>query len=190
MSGDHKSDSMSTGGKVGVAIVVLAILMIVTGYGALWFAIVLLLAGLLTFGIAEVDEPQQSTASKRSRVSYSPSPKQAPASRQRFADDWLDVVGESFFEPANRSYMPGETGIHEATGSLVREPNNKADANAVGVHVVGAGQVGYLTRDDAADVAASIDDLGGRVECGIRHARNAADRYWSFTVVTDLELLE
>lgn len=187
--------------RIGIGTFVTGVAMLIFGIGPWWLAVGVLVAGLVLIGAAEEEQLSRSKwtspsphaagphGSRGVTVSNQHTEARKTVDTGSFGDDWLDVVGESFFESTNRKLRKRETGIFTATGLLVREPSNQADQNAIGVHVDGTGQVGYLARDVAASIAGHVDRGGGRHRCGIRYARTAPDRYWSFTVVTDLELL-
>jgi hypothetical protein len=62
------------------------------------------------------------------------------------------VVGESYYQDAlretSRNCIPGPGGRRKFTATLVREPENEYDANAVAVHSA-HGKIGHLSREDA-----------------------------------------
>lgn len=69
------------------------------------------------------------------------------------SDGLVQVVGESFFQPelARAAGGHSEDGHElECIVGLFRQPDNPHDPNAVVVWALGAGQVGYLSREDAA----------------------------------------
>ncbi len=57
----------------------------------------------------------------------------------------------------------------EVVAGLVREPDNKADANAVAVYIAGR-QVGYLKREDAAAYQPVLQHLARRKQLGACNA--------------------
>jgi hypothetical protein len=75
------------------------------------------------------------------------------------------VHGESFYGQAIRKTVPtcweDEEDDRVFQAFLIAEPNNKYDANAVGVWSA-CGQVGHLPRDEAAHYRALFDALHGR----------------------------
>lgn len=75
-----------------------------------------------------------------------------------------EVVGESHHRDRLERLAGGrnEQGVNRADGHmavLVREPGNPADRNAIIVWIMGAGHVGYLSREDALAFAPVIDRL-------------------------------
>jgi hypothetical protein len=67
-------------------------------------------------------------------------------------DDRVAVVGESHYQDALASVAgPKQRGgvQLDTQALLIREPDNPHDANAVAVHLNGAGKVGYLSRTEA-----------------------------------------
>ncbi len=78
-----------------------------------------------------------------------------------------DIVGESHRTAALEGLLSARraggqpTGELEATATLVREPGNPHDANAVRV-VIDGGHVGYLRREDATAYAPHLDILQQR----------------------------
>lgn len=87
-----------------------------------------------------------------------------------WGDAWpnVDVVGESHYATAIQRLVPRYTldGGQETvqTVTLVREPGNRYDPNAIAVHA-STGQVGHLSREVAARYAPVLDALAanGRV---------------------------
>jgi hypothetical protein len=66
----------------------------------------------------------------------------------------VGIVGESHYqdELARIAGPKQPGGVHlETTAVLLPEPENPFDANAIAVHVLGGGKVGYLSREDAVD---------------------------------------
>lgn len=113
------------------------------------------------------------------------------------AKSWVGrVVGVSFVDPDNRKRAllralceerglvnPGDLDAPESLAVvLVRNPENRYDANAIEVHVVAlgdAGMIGHLPKDVAAKLAPFLDG-GGRVGAaltGIYIAAHAPDNY-------------
>lgn len=84
-----------------------------------------------------------------------------------------EVTGESFHqeELAGLGRYLQAHGVRDGrfVATLVREPTNKFDSNAVSVQPVLDGAigvvVGYLPRGRAAQLAGAIDKLGGTVAC-------------------------
>lgn len=68
------------------------------------------------------------------------------------------AVGESYRQDALRYLRQYASPEGRIPALLVREPNNQHDANAVAIVIYGY-QVGYLKRDDAADMADMLDEL-------------------------------
>jgi hypothetical protein len=89
-----------------------------------------------------------------------------------YADDLVDVVGESYHQDVLRRVAARATGsdpfLEELAGharevaekerdgkwfrvALIREPNNEYDENAIAVYANEVGLVGYLDRDDATE---------------------------------------
>jgi hypothetical protein len=73
----------------------------------------------------------------------------------------LTIRGES-------NYLPHLLRLKQRSDTwqalLVREPRNRYDANAVAVHIEGA-CVGYVAREQAAELASYLDDLKRRGFC-------------------------
>lgn len=119
------------------------------------------------------DSAQASPASTAARPAIPPSPK-LPVQRVPFIT-WregsypMEVVGESQFQDALERICGPHTreGYRvEVNATLIREPHNPHDRNAVGVEVYGE-KVGYLSRDDAERVGGQMDEEGlGQVRCG------------------------
>jgi hypothetical protein len=78
----------------------------------------------------------------------------------------------------------------EFDARLVREPENRHDANAVAVTSIGASTLGYLPRELAILFAPSLDRIGGRaaVQCRARAygRRDRPSRSWSFGIRLDV----
>lgn len=76
----------------------------------------------------------------------------------RFGDIRIDVVGESFYQPAIRaacSWKPGADTFHECMAELVPEPTNEHDPNCIRVEIDGQ-LVGHLSRADAIRLGPSV----------------------------------
>lgn len=76
-------------------------------------------------------------------------------------DEDLEVVGEANYQATLWQLcgaVQGERVRHAVHATLVREPSNPYDPNAVAVHVQGR-VVGYLKREDAARYAPGIEHL-------------------------------
>lgn len=74
----------------------------------------------------------------------------------------VDVVGESNYQEALAAIAGGVTregADHATIATLVREPNNRYDPNAVRVDIDGR-TVGYLSRDDAESYCAQLAAFG------------------------------
>ncbi|MBH0023976.1 HIRAN domain-containing protein [Salinibacterium sp. SWN248] len=83
----------------------------------------------------------------------------------------LRVVGDEYFaSPFKKAGLDGKT----VQARLVRDPNNRHDRNAVGVHV-GKHQVGFLSSTRAQKVAKWIDAAGGVFETTLTHRGGGAD---------------
>jgi len=88
-----------------------------------------------------------------------------PAPRDLPGGNRVEVVGESFHAAALRGLV--DDGLRTRWASLIPEPHNPYDANAVAVFIEGV-QVGYLGREVAivfSPVAARIRELGFEVRC-------------------------
>lgn len=79
--------------------------------------------------------------------------------------EWIAVVGESSYQPALREICGStrwERVRFECRAALVPEPDNHYDSNAVRIHAGVEGRqylhVGYLSRGDAADYKAVVQD--------------------------------
>jgi hypothetical protein len=83
----------------------------------------------------------------------------------------LEVVGESY-QQDNLWAIVGEAPSprriqHDAVAVLVPETGNTHDANAIGVWISGL-QVGYLSRDDAAQYRPGLDELAAKGPVALR----------------------
>ncbi len=65
------------------------------------------------------------------------------------------IRGESHYQPELRALLRRS---ERWTAQLKREPNNRFDANAVSIWIDGH-RVGYLARQDAAELAPALDAL-------------------------------
>jgi restriction system protein len=78
----------------------------------------------------------------------------------------------------------------EFDAHLVREPENRHDANAVAVTSIGARTLGYLPRELAIDFAPTLDRIGGlaAVQCRARAygRRDRPSGSWNFGIWLDL----
>lgn len=70
--------------------------------------------------------------------------------------EMLEVVGESYYQPALRQTV--DSVGRETPALLMLEPDNQYDPNAIGV-VVAGGKVGHLSREDAAAYAPGLSRL-------------------------------
>lgn len=103
----------------------------------------------------------------------------------------LEVVGESRYQDtirAARRASPGPEPYPEMIVVLIREPSNRYDTNAIQVHASGIGTVGYIGRDDAEDLAAHLDALGGKVACRGKIIGGPENDRPSYGVVLDLDV--
>ena len=77
----------------------------------------------------------------------------------------FEIVGEGPRQAALCDLISGSSEVDrggyevEALATLVREPKNPHDPNAVAVHINGR-HVGYFAREEAAEFASQLDDLG------------------------------
>lgn len=105
--------------------------------------------------------------------------------------DRVEVVGESFYREALRrvaAAIDGSTGSRECVATLVPDPSNPYDRNAVKV-VVGDEHVGHLPRDLAALAAPGIAELAGTVEVVTTRAELCgSDADLGFGVVLTVDL--
>lgn len=95
----------------------------------------------------------------------------------------LSVVGESFTgDAANRFLSPG-TGAQtvRTSATLVREPSNPHDRNAVKVMISGV-HVGYLKRELARRYAPALDRDIATVTCDAKIVRRPSKRARGKTV--------
>ena len=97
----------------------------------------------------------------------------------------IKVVGESFDNPdgTSRQKIIEQCKIGNPV-SLVREPNNRYDPNAVGVHVTGRGQIGYVSSENA-EWMADVLDKGVEVSGLIKYINQTRG---FFGVVTDITI--
>lgn len=111
-------------------------------------------------------------------VEPSPAPPQSATHRQvhnvvharRAGFPSVDVVGESFNIKSIAKAVQGQPGEHWMRATLVREPNNKYDTNAVRVDV-GGRPGGHISREDATafhTLLAAADRAGCTVEVDCR----------------------
>jgi len=106
-----------------------------------------------------------------------------------WGDEWMAVVGESFYGDALDRVTGGGVGIHEVTAHLVREPENQYDRNAIAV-VVDGSKVGHLSRENAGRFCDGLDAAGGRVVCGAVIRREDASRPWNVVLRVDYKTLD
>jgi restriction system protein len=109
-----------------------------------------------------------------------------------------EVRGESHYQDAIGACV--DAGVIEQSSDLachaefdarlVREPENRHDANAVAVTSIGARTLGYLPRELAVLFAPTLDRIGGlaAVQCGARAygRRDRSSGPWNFGVWLDL----
>lgn len=105
-------------------------------------------------------------------------------------DDSMDVVGESFNGPAIDRITGAKAGEYLVDFTLVRDPTNPYDANAVAVVGPRNQQVGHLARDDAARFAAGLDAVGGTVSASGRILRRPQHEHWNVVLFVNYDLLE
>lgn len=108
----------------------------------------------------------------------------AYANTADYGNLWLTAVGEQHHLTASRRLFPGQVGLIQIAGELIREPDNPHDSSAIAVHAGGVGRVAYLKSDEAALNAPLLDDRGGVLPVGIRLNRNSADHHWAVIAVT------
>tara|TARA_R110002051_G_scaffold60546_9_gene110893 strand:- start:5874 stop:6572 length:699 start_codon:yes stop_codon:yes gene_type:complete len=83
----------------------------------------------------------------------------------------LHVVGNEYFgSTIARSGLDGMT----VAARLIREPNNRSDKNAVGVHVGGA-QIGYVSAARAQKITKWMDSVGGQYDTTVTYRDGGAD---------------
>jgi hypothetical protein len=89
-------------------------------------------------------------------------------------DELVAVVGESNYQAAIRAACGarrGEAVSFDCVATLICEPDNQFDRNAIAIYAVNGGKVGYLSRGDAVDygpAARAATDAGLAIAC---HAR-------------------
>ena len=101
----------------------------------------------------------------------------------------IKVVGESFDneDGTSRQKIIKRTNIGDPV-SLIREPDNRYDKNAVGVHVIGKGQIGYVSRENAEWIA-DVLDSGKDVSTKIKYIRKTGRLFErKFGVVVDMTI--
>lgn len=82
----------------------------------------------------------------------------------------VDIVGESFHTKAISKVVKGKAGEHWKTATLVRDPKNRYDANAVRVDI-GGRTVGHIAREEAVayhSLLAAAERVGCTVEVDCR----------------------
>lgn len=97
------------------------------------------------------------------------------------------IVGEAQKNPDGKSRQR-IIAQHRSAGTeiaLVREPENRYDGNAVAVYLKGGGQIGYLSREDAPEVAARLDS-GEAYECWVSRVQGGTKEKPSYGIVIDL----
>lgn len=83
----------------------------------------------------------------------------------------LWVVGNEYFGSTfSKRGLDGTT----VSARLVREPQNRADKNAVGVHI-GSKQVGYLSSARSEKIIKWIDSIGGSLGTSVTYRDHGAD---------------
>lgn len=108
--------------------------------------------------------------------------------------DDIDVVGESAYRDIHEELYGQAIGKQRCRVALAREPNNPYDTNAIAVMVVetdGSARrtIGYVPREDAAEIAPSLDAAGGVAVCNARLLRNDPGHVWSVTLEVNLDAL-
>ena len=83
----------------------------------------------------------------------------------------LWVVGNEYF---GSSFAKRGLGGTTVPARLTREPQNRADKNAVGVHI-GRAQVGYLSAARAEKIFRWIDSVGGSFDTTVTYRDGGAD---------------
>lgn len=83
----------------------------------------------------------------------------------------LWVVGNEYF---GSSFAKCGLGGTTVPARLAREPQNRADKNAVGVHI-GRAQVGYLSAARAEKIVRWIDSVGGSFDTTVTYRDGGAD---------------
>lgn len=95
-------------------------------------------------------------------------------------DELVAVVGESNYQDALRAICGSDRGQvvkHDCCASLIPEPDNQFDPNAVYVEIDGQ-KVGYLGRQDAIDYKAAVDAFrhaGRAIMCEARISGRGRD---------------
>jgi hypothetical protein len=109
-----------------------------------------------------------------------------------------EVRGESHYQDAITACVDAfvieqssDLACHaEFDARLVREPENRHDANAIAVTSIGARTLGYLPRELAVDFAPTFDLIGGlaAVQCRARAygRRDGPSGSWNFGIWLDL----
>jgi hypothetical protein len=95
-------------------------------------------------------------------------------------DDLVNVVGESYYQPAllaASGARPGDEVRFECLAALVPEPDNLHDPNAISVRI-GGEPVGYLARGEAVrwrEVVSKVAENGHVAVCEAMIAGRGAD---------------
>lgn len=112
------------------------------------------------FDLFKKPKAEPRTVTKRNSARTTAKPKKLPTE--------LDVAGESQTNDDGTDRQRVIARCKEGDSvRLVREPRNAYDKNAVAV-VTSKGQIGYLSREDAAAVAPALD-RGAKAQAHIRH---------------------
>jgi len=147
-------------------------------------------------GVAKVNRPQAPSATPTRSASEpartaSPTP---PTQRRTVllrGRGWAgqSVVGESHYEANLRRLCGRRSGEHAVMATLMREPGNAYDRNAVQVLIDGA-LVGYLPKDDAPrykPVLSLLETSGSVATCEARLWSQFDEDYFSASVSLDLD---
>lgn len=112
-----------------------------------------------------------------------------PHYRQGENTKMVSVVGEAYYDDACDRLLPAGYGPYtlKTTATLVREPSNTHDRNAVKVLVKGQ-HVGYLKRDLAKKCAPALDSVRTAITCDAKIVRRPSKRARKRTVNVNIWL--
>ncbi len=130
------------------------------------------------FGVPASAEPRRRSRDQRLRL------------LDARGDDYMAVVGESFYEKGIAYVTGGAPGSYDAEFLLTREPTNPHDSNCIKVTTIGGVQVGNLSRENAARFASRLDRAGGVAIVDGVLSRKPEHANWNVVLRVDYTVLE
>lgn len=132
----------------------------------------------------ETDEVPEPAAKAKLR----PSPKTRPV--DVLGDEFMAVVGESYYRQALDDITGGDVGVFEFDDTLlVRDPHNQHDPNAIRIECDGR-HVGHLSRENAERFCGGLDRHGGVAACRAIVRLADPDHHWNVVLQVDYATLD